>query len=158
MNVKSFKKGAVIFRQGDAGDCMYDIQFGRVGIFDHYGEPDEKKIAELFADQIFGEMGLLDHAPRSATAVALENDTVLSVISEEEFYEYFEKEPVKILVLMQQMCNRLRRTSKDYLEACRTVHDTVAAEKADKPKSGGLLASLQKLCAAYKGYDYFAHN
>ena len=52
MNIKSFGKGAVIFRQGDAGDCMYDIQSGRVGIFDHYGEPDEKKIAELYVDQI----------------------------------------------------------------------------------------------------------
>ena len=158
MNIKSYNKGAVIFRQGDPGDCMYDIQFGKVGIFDHYGEPDEKKIADLYIDQIFGEMGLLDHAPRSATAVALEKDTVVSVVSEEEFYEYFEKEPVKVLVLMQQMCNRLRRTSKDYLEACRTVHDTVAAEKAGAKKCGGLIASLQKLCAAYRDFDYYAHN
>ena len=103
-------------------------------------------------------MGLLDHAPRSATAVALEKDTVDSVVSEEEFYEYFEKEPVKVLVLMQQMCNRLRRTSKDYLEACRTVHDAVAAEKTGEKKCGGLLASLQKLCAAYKGFDYYTRN
>ena len=88
----------------------------------------------------------------------LTNETVVSVISEEEFYEYFEKAPAKVLVLMQQMCNRLRRTSKDYLEACRTVHDTVAAEKTGGKKSGGLLASLQKLCAAYKGYNYYAHN
>ncbi len=158
MNIKTYDKGAVIFRQGDPGDCMYDIQFGKIGIYDHYGEPDEKKIADLYIDQIFGEMGLLDHAPRSATAVALENDTVLSVISEEEFYEYFEKMPVKVLVLMQQMCHRLRRTSKDYLEACRTVHDTVAAEKAGKKKGGGLRASLLKLCVAYKGFDYYAHN
>ena len=85
MNIKSYNKGAVIFRQGDPGDCMYDIQFGKVGIFDHYGEPDEKKIADLYTDQLFGEMGLLDHAPRSATAVALEKDTVVSVVSEEEF-------------------------------------------------------------------------
>ena len=139
MNIKSYDKGAVIFRQGDPGDCMYDIQFGKVGIFDHYGEPDEKKIADLYIDQLFGEMGLLDHAPRSATAVALEKDTVVSVVSEKEFYEYFEKEPVKVLVLMQQMCNRLRRTSKDYLEACRTVHDAVAAEKTGEKKCGGLL-------------------
>ena len=158
MNIKSYDKGAVIFRQGDPGDCMYDIQFGKVGIFDHYGEPDEKKIADLYTDQIFGEMGLLDHAPRSATAVALEKDTVVSVVSGKEFYEYFEKEPVKVLVLMQQMCNRLRRTSKDYLEACSTVHDAVAAEKTGEKKCGGLLASLQKLCAAYKGFDYYTRN
>ena len=56
------------------------------------------------------------------------------------------------------MCNRLRRTSKDYLEACRTVHDAVAAEKTGEKKCGGLLASLQKLCAAYKGFDYYTRN
>ena len=156
MNVKSFKKGAVIFRQGDAGDCMYDIQFGKVGIFDHYGEPDEKKIADLYADQIFGEMGLLDHAPRNATAVVLENETVLSVISEEEFFEYFEKEPVKILVLMQQMCNRLRKTTNDYVAACRTVYENVEAENKGEKKSETLLDKLNKLCEFYIGYNpYF---
>ena len=158
MNIQTFKRGEVIFHQDDPGECMYDIQFGKVGIFDDYGGPNEKKIADLYTDQIFGEMGLLDHAPRSATAVALEPNTVVSVITEEEFYEYFKEQPVKVLFLMQQMCNRLRRTSKDYLEACRTVYDAVEAEKSGKAKSGGLKASIQKLCGLYKGFNFYTHS
>lgn len=157
MNLKTFTRGTIIFRQGDEGDCMYDIQQGKVGIFADYGGPNEKKLADLMADQIFGEMGLLDGAPRSATAVALE-DTVLYVIDEEEFYSYFEERPAKILFLMQQMCNRLRRTSKDYLEACRTVYETAQVEKSGSKKPGGLRAMIQKLCDIYQGFEYNAHT
>jgi CRP-like cAMP-binding protein len=128
MNIKSFGKGAVIFRQGDAGDCMYDIQSGRVGIFDHYGEPDEKKIAELYADQIFGEMGLLDHAPRSATAVALEDETSISFVTEDSFGEFFEKNPARVLMVMQQLSQNLRKRTKDYVEVCRTIHEQAVKE------------------------------
>ena len=158
MDIRTYKLGEVIFRQGDPGTCMYDIQFGKVGIFDDYGGPNERKIADLYTDQIFGEMGLLDHAPRSATAVALEGNTVVCVVTEDEFYSYFEEKPVEILQLMQQMCNRLRRTSKDYLEACRTVYETAEAEKSGTKKSGGLKASIQKLCGLYKGFDYYTHT
>ena len=45
--MKEFKNGDVIFRQGDPGDCMYDIFSGRVGIYTAYGAPEEKLIAEL---------------------------------------------------------------------------------------------------------------
>ena len=128
MNIKSFGKGAVIFRQGDAGDCMYDIQSGRVGIFDHYGEPDEKKIAELYVDQIFGEMGLLDHAPRSATAVALEDETCISFVTEDSFGEFFEKNPARVLMVMQQLSQNLRKRTKDYVEVCRTIHEQAVKE------------------------------
>ena len=93
MKIRTYTRGQVIFREGDAGDCMFDIQEGKVGIFSDYQGPQEKQIAVLFTDQIFGEMGLLDGAPRSATAVALET-AVVDVVSEDEFYEYFEKKPV----------------------------------------------------------------
>ena len=149
MKIRTYTRGQVIFREGDAGDCMFDIQEGKVGIFSDYQGPQEKQIAVLFTDQIFGEMGLLDGAPRSATAVALET-AVVDVVSEDEFYEYFEKKPEKVLQLMQQMCNRLRRTSKDYLEACRTVYETTEAEKAGRKKSGGLRAMIQKFCSVYQ--------
>lgn len=150
MDIRSYQRNEVIFREGDPGDCMYDIQFGKVGIFHHYGKADEKKIAELMPDQIFGEMGLLDAAPRSATAVALSNDTMIEVVSEEAFYDYFEKNPPKVLDLMQQMCNRLRRTTKNYLEACETVHESLNTEKTGEPKTNKLLESIRKFCDLYK--------
>ncbi len=158
MNLKTCKKGEVIFREGDPGDCMYDVEYGRVGIFVDYGGANEKQIADLYPGQLFGEMSLLDHAARSATAVALEADTVLDIVSESDFYAYFEAQPVKVLLLMQQMCSRLRRTTRDYMEACRTVYETAEAEKRGEKKSGGLMDRIRKFCALYKGFNFYAHT
>lgn len=158
MDIRTYNKNAVVFRQGDVGDCMFDIQFGRIGIYDDYGGPNQQLIAELSVDQIFGEMGLLDKAPRSATAVAMEDGTVLSVITEKEFYDYFEEFPAKVLLLMQQMSHRLRRTTKDYLDGCRAVYEAVGAENAGAVKSEETKSVLKRLAELYKGFNFYAHN
>ena len=158
MDLKTFKRGSVIFRQGDAGDCMYSVEYGVVCIFWDYGGENEKKIAELYPGQLFGEMGLLDQAPRSATAVAMEDDTLVNVIPEADFMRYFEERTDKILLLMQQMCNRLRRTTRDYMEACRTVYEAAEAEKSGSDKSSGLVERIKKFCAQYKGFNFYAHT
>ncbi|MCR5089576.1 MAG: cyclic nucleotide-binding domain-containing protein [Oscillospiraceae bacterium] len=150
MELKECRKGEIIFREGDAGDCMYSVQWGNVGIFLNYGTADEKELATFLPDNYFGEMSLLDKAPRSATAVALTNDTVLEVITEEAFNEYFEKNPAKVLQIVQQMCHRLRKTTNDYIEACQTVYETVEAEKAGQKKSAGLLDRIKKFVGLYK--------
>ena len=98
-NTKAFDRGAVIFREGDPGDCMYELESGGIGIYHDYGGPNEKQIATLYNGsdiKVFGEMGLLEHAPRSATAVVLEKDTILTRVSEADFNAYFEKNPVKV--------------------------------------------------------------
>ena len=168
-DIQTYRRGAVIFRQGDAGDCLYDILSGRIGIYYDYGTPQEKLLAELTADNYLGEMGLLDHAVRSATAVALEKDTSVKAVSEADFLGYFEQNPAKVLMLMQQMSNRLRATTEAYLEACRTVHETVEAEKDGRKKGSSLLDRIKKFCQFYSDvvstpeietpvsyyYDYF---
>lgn len=156
MDLKTFGRKDIIFRQGDPGDCMYDIQSGRVGIFLDYGGKNEKKITELFPGQLFGEMGLLDHAPRSATAVALEDETVLDTVSEADFQAYFKEQPAKVLLLMEQMCNRLRRTTRDYMEACRTVYEAAEAGKTGAQKSDGLLERIKKFYARHLEYLHLA--
>ena len=158
MDIKSFDRDVIIFREGDPGDCMYSVEFGKVGIFSDYFSDNEKLIAELYPGQLFGEMGLLDHAPRSATAVALENGTVLSTISEQAFYEFFEKRPDMILEMMKQMCDRLRKTTKDYMEVCRTVYETAEAEKTGTKKSGQLQDRIRKFCELYRGFNFYAHS
>ena len=158
-NTKAFDRGAVIFREGDPGDCMYELESGGIGIYHDYGGPNEKQIATLYNSsdiKVFGEMGLLEHAPRSATAVVLEKDTILTRVSEADFNAYFEKNPVKVLDLMQQMCNRLRRTTQDYIDATHTVYDTVETEKKGDVKSKSLLDKLNELCEFYSNYNpYF---
>jgi len=155
-NTQAYQRGAVIFREGDPGDCMYELETGSVGVYRDYGGPDEKLIATLMNSKhdikVFGEMGLLENAPRSATVVVLENNTILTRISEADFRAYFAENPAKVLDIMQQMCNRLRKTTKDYVEACHTVYDAVETEKTGKTKSKSLLDRLDELCAFYVSY------
>ena len=94
-------------------------------------------------------MGLLDHAPRSATVVALEENTTVTTISEEDFDTYFEENPVKVLEIVKQMCHNLRQTTKKYIEACHTVYDTVEVKKSGAKKSKSLLDRINKLCEFY---------
>ena len=153
MDIKKFPRGKVICREGDPGDCMYNVQYGSVGIFHDYGGPNEKLLATLMSDEFFGEMGLLEHAPRSATAVSLDNETVIEFISESDFYEYFEKNPSKVLLLMQQMCSRLRRTTRDYVHACNTVKETVNSEKTGI-MTDELAQQIARLSSVYSGYRF----
>ena len=116
-----FNKDQVIFRQGDAGDCMYYIGSGTVGIYTDYETDDQVLLTELNENQFFGEMGLIEKLPRSATAVVLEDDTVLTRLTEDGLDRMFEERPTFILLAMQHISSRLRRLTKEYGKACRTV-------------------------------------
>ena len=129
METKSFRKGEVIFHEGEAGDCMYEVYMGVVGVYKDYGTDEQKMLKDFYPDQYFGEMGLLDHAPRSATAVALEDATV-GVVTEEAFGEFFRENPSRVLMVMQQLSHNLRRTSEQYVDVCREIHDQAEKEGA----------------------------
>ena len=153
MEIKEYRKGEVIFRQGDYGNWMYDIRWGKVGIFADYGTLNEKQLAELKAEEFFGEMGLIEDCPRSATAVALEQGTRLKVITEENFNDYFKERPTKVYVIMQHMSHRLRQLTEDYLEVCRTVAEQTEAEQTGKEKSGWLKEHLKKFAGVYRASE-----
>lgn len=148
---KEYNKGDVIFRQGDYAATMYDICAGSVGIFADYQTEDEKQLAVLPAGEVFGEMGLIECYPRSATAVAMEDGTQVQEISSAEFSAYFKDSPEKVLSVMKQLSRRLRETTKNYQDACRTVYETVETEKKGEEKSSWLKESLKFFHEVYEG-------
>lgn len=152
MFTKSFECGQVIFKQGDFSDSMYDILCGRVGVYDAYGTPDEKLIAELGDGQTLGEMGLLEYYPRSATAVALENGTSLAEITEDELSDYFRNKPDKLLGIMRQLSQRIRETTKNYADACRVVYENDAAENSGAEKSEWLRENTDYFAQVYSSF------
>ena len=54
MNTLVFKKGDVIFRQGDFSSVMYDIEKGKVGVFADYETEQVQQLAELTAGDFLG--------------------------------------------------------------------------------------------------------
>ena len=149
MSTKELKKGEVIFQQGDPSGCMYDILWGEVGIYANYGTPEEQLLTTLETEQFFGEMGMIEGLPRSATAVALTKDTRLKVITPETFQAYFQEKPVKVLMVMQNMSLRIRELTNDYMEACQTVVKGVEAEEAEEEISTELWNNLEKFSRIY---------
>ena len=129
MELKTHKKGEVLFRAGDPGDCMYEVYTGTVGVYSHYGTSEEKLLKKYYPDEYFGEMGLIDHAPRSAAAVALDNSTTVGLITEEGFGEFFEENPSRVLMVMQQLSGNLRRRTNEYVEVCRKIQELAEKEE-----------------------------
>lgn len=149
-DIQTYKKGQIIFKEGDEANCMYDIHWGTVGIYAHYGTKQEKLLTKLHSEEFFGEMGLVDLEPRSATAVALEKDTKVEIITGEAFGSFLQERPAKVLMIMQHMSQRIRDLTKDYLEVCGTVAEAVDTEKTGKAKSDGLLEKLKKFNDIYQ--------
>ena len=147
MEAKTYRKNQIIFRQGDFGDRMYDIQDGSVGIYLNYGAPEQKLLAELTAGKSFGEMALLDDTVRSATAVALENGTVLAEVAAADFAQYFESRPNKVVDIMQQLSGRLRQLTRDYLSACETVTQAAKAMEAGREYDPALAERVRRFAS-----------
>ena len=97
-------------------------------------------------------MGLIEKTARSATAISLSDDTELQVIDEENFAQWFAENPEEMRYLLQQMSLRLRRTSRDYADVCRTVNDVVEAEKAGTQKDPALQNRIMKTLAGFEAF------
>ena len=121
MGKNTFHKGGVIFHEGDPADCMYMVERGKVGVYANYGSAQQKLLKEYGQGQYFGEMGLLEHAERSATAAATEANTCVASVTEENFSEFIRKRPAEILLIMQQLSGNLRKTSRNFAEVCREI-------------------------------------
>lgn len=122
VKVEDFDNGTIIFKEGEKGDCMYDIHSGVVGIYEGYGTPEEKLITKLMANQFFGELGMIDNVERSCTAVVMENDTTLEIITASDITELFEKNPAKVEMILEHLSYRVRKLTEDYMDACKMIY------------------------------------
>jgi CRP-like cAMP-binding protein len=100
--VKEFKAGEVIFRQGDAASEFYVVQSGKVDI-----RLGNRLLGTVGDHDIFGEMALIDAAPRSATAVAA-TDVRLIAVGERQFLFMVSQTPHFALNVMRTLARRLR--------------------------------------------------
>ena len=110
MEIETFRKGDVIIEKGTHGTCAYVIESGRVEVSDL---ANNKKIvlAILEEEQIFGEMGLVEDKPRSATVTAIE-DVQLAVLSRDRFNDLFERNPKVLLPIIKALFERLRTVNR----------------------------------------------
>jgi CRP/FNR family transcriptional regulator, cyclic AMP receptor protein len=99
---REFKAGEIIFKQGDAAAEFFVIQSGKIDI-----RLGNRLLGTLSDHDIFGEMALIDTAPRSATAIAA-TDVKIVPVSEKQFLFLVSRTPHFALNVMRVLARRLR--------------------------------------------------
>ncbi len=150
MNRLNFNQGEIIFKEGDSADCMYDIVSGKVGVYVGYGTENEKRLTVLGDGQFLGEMGLIESYPRSATAVAEENDTCLEEIGEKDFSGYFTQNSDRLLLIMRQLSQRLREQTEEFEAASKVLDEMTGTHDTRDQRSPSLLEKARALLKIYK--------
>ena len=121
----------VIFCQGDMANCMYAITSGCVGIYTDYGTPGVRMLAKLRDGQYFGEMAMFEGVERNATAIALSDRVSLEVITWQTLGEYFRDRPSNVVMILQQMGQRLREMDENYKGVCKGIAELVIKAQAE---------------------------
>ncbi len=105
---RRFRRNEVIFHQGDPGDSLHIVDIGSVKISLPSPEGEEAIIATLRPGDFFGELALLDGAPRSATAIALEPTTTLA-LPRATFMDLLDQDAGLRVALLAGLAHELRR-------------------------------------------------
>ncbi len=104
---RRFEPDTVLFREGDTGDALYLLAEGLVKLSKVDLGGHEKTLALLQPPEFFGEMALLGHATRSATAVALSHVSTF-LLYRDDFQRLLTAYPTVSLNLTTTLANRLR--------------------------------------------------
>lgn len=100
---ETYNTDAVIFSQNHAGDKMYIITHGQVEIRLDNGSGGKHTTLYLGQGQIFGEMALLDQGPRSASVLAVEDETEVYAITAGEFLALCQQDTAIGFIVMRNM-------------------------------------------------------
>ena len=124
VHCREFFPQEVVVRQGAPGVGMYIIQSGSTDVVLEVGEDEVIRLASLTDGQFFGEMSLLDGAPRAASVISAERSQIIGFFSSDlmGLIEHAPKLGFKIILgISQLMGNRLRETVKDYRSALKEL-------------------------------------
>ncbi|MEI7778863.1 MAG: Crp/Fnr family transcriptional regulator [Actinomycetes bacterium] len=103
-------KGDVLFTEGDPGDRLYVITFGKIKLGHASGDGRESLLAVLGPSEMFGELSLFDPGPRTSTATAVTDATVIG-LGHDQLRPWLTGRPEVAEALLQALAQRLRRTN-----------------------------------------------
>jgi CRP-like cAMP-binding protein len=118
---RSFPTGTIIFKEGEVGHEAYMLQQGTVRIFKTVAGK-RVTIGRIWPFQVFGELSMIDDAPRMAGAVA-DDDAVCLVLGKDAIRSMMEQAPPGLTSLMQSMLSTMRAMGKDLADAKATLQE-----------------------------------
>ena len=106
---RRYRRGEIVFREGDPGDALFVVLSGRVRISGASDTGLEAILVTLRPGEFFGSLALLDGAPRSAMATAIEAADVI-VLPRDAFRRLVDEVPTirdHVLVALASEIHRL---------------------------------------------------
>lgn len=103
-------RGEVLFHEGDNGDQIYVVVDGKIKLGRTAADGRENLLAVLGPGQMFGELSLFDPGPRSATATAITETTLLG-LAHKDLLPWLTGRPEVARNLLSQLAQRLRRSN-----------------------------------------------
>ena len=146
--VVPLEKGERLFEHGDQGGTMYLVQKGRIEISLITDEGKKIVLNQIGLGHSFGEIAMVDKSPRTASAIAIENSTVIPITSL-TFLETVQRCPQIAMNLLELMCERIRWVSDSVEEYAAHPLDLRLARR---------LLTLHKNFADDEGYIEITQN
>tara|TARA_Y100000590_G_scaffold93807_1_gene106305 strand:+ start:6046 stop:6417 length:372 start_codon:yes stop_codon:yes gene_type:complete len=106
-----FTKGKEILKEGDVSENAYIILEGEVEVKKRMPDGKEKLLATLSENELFGECGLVDSLPRTATCIA-KTDVYVATVTKENYAELLKDKPQALIPILRIVIDRLRGTMK----------------------------------------------
>lgn len=144
---RGFPRGAVLFREGEPGGEMYVVQQGKVTISKQVGDV-QRILTTLGQGEFFGEMSILNNAPRSATATCAE-DSKLLVIDPKTFEAMIRGNAEIAIRMIKKLAKRLQEADHQIENllmrdvSSRVVHWLVIQSEKGTPTPAGVKMELQ---------------
>jgi CRP-like cAMP-binding protein len=111
--IRTFHKSEVIFEENSQGNEMYIIYSGKVKLFTN--ETGKEMVwGTIGKGEFFGEISLVDAAPRDFTATAEDDNTQLIVLDKIKFMYLVQQQPAFALIIMNKISQRARYLLKLY--------------------------------------------
>jgi CRP-like cAMP-binding protein len=104
-------RGQSLFDEGDPGDRLYVVTEGKVKLGRTAGDGRENLLAVMGPGEMFGELSLFDPGPRTATATAV-TDTTLIGLGNADLQPWLAQHPEVANKLLAALARRLRRTNE----------------------------------------------
>jgi CRP/FNR family transcriptional regulator, cyclic AMP receptor protein len=127
IDVRSLDAGETLFQVGEPGESLYVVRSGEVELFIKDTAGQRIALAIVGSGEVFGELALLDRSPRTATAIALADSTLIE-LDRDDLLLLFKTSPTSALRLLAAMGHMTRKAD----ELLRTRVSRNANEEAEE--------------------------
>ena len=147
--IKTYPVNAVLCHEGEVEHIFYVLNTGVVKITQHVADGDERLLALRSPGEFFGEMALIDDSPRSASATATTEVSVIE-ITDGVFDQVLQSSPTLALTLLRQAHSILRSTMQQQIGELQsknaelhTAYTELQAAQAELVQSARLKRDLE---------------